>query len=84
MFSCAGDAWAQANSPKNDTTRLEPKVRVIFIKRCARAVTGGHRFSFSALVVVGDGCGRVGLGLGKSGEVATAIAKAEKAVQPKW
>src|SRR5213078_3798846 len=62
----------------NESNRGEFIDKTVQIKRCAAVVKGGRRFSFAALVVVGDGKGRVGWGYGKANEVPPAVEKAQK------
>lgn len=62
-----------------EQTNSDSPERVVQIRRCACVVKGGRRFSFTALVVVGDGQGKVGYGYGKAVEVPLAVEKAVKA-----
>lgn len=64
---------------KYKASELELKDKLVYVGRTAKVVKGGRRFSFSAMVVVGDGNGHVGYGIGKAGEVVDAVRKATDA-----
>jgi small subunit ribosomal protein S5 len=66
---------------KYKASEFELKDKLVYVGRTAKVVKGGRRFNFSALVVVGDGQGHVGYGLGKASEVVDAVTKATEAAK---
>ncbi len=66
---------------KIKSSELELKDKLVYVGRTAKVVKGGRRFNFSAIVVVGDGNGHIGYGLGKAGEVVDAVTKATEAAK---
>lgn len=62
-------------------SELDLKDKLVYVGRTAKVVKGGRRFNFSALVVVGDGQGHVGYGLGKASEVVDAVTKATESAK---
>lgn len=68
-------------STNTKNTELDLKDKLVYVGRTAKVVKGGRRFNFSAIVVVGDGKGYVGYGLGKASEVVDAVTKATDAAK---
>lgn len=76
----AQDRRKQRGAPA-ETQKSDLEEKVLHINRCSKTVKGGKRFSFSALILVGDGKGKIGLGFAKANEVADAIKKASESAR---
>lgn len=77
-MSCSREVTGVINVSSGSSNRGEVVEKVVKIRRCAAVVKGGRRFSFAAMVVVGDGRGRAGWGYGKANEVPPSVEKAVK------
>lgn len=71
----------QSDSPKKEKSESDLQEKVLYVNRCSKVVKGGRKFSFSALVLVGNGKGLVGFGFAKANELTDAIRKGGEAAR---